>query len=592
MSLSFDFSSRDSRNLNTLKQIVPNVINIIESVPHVAIYKFEPKEMKWIRFNVEGAGFVIQNKSTPFYQLIVLNKEFPEDFILDLVMINKVKVQIPYLMIRYSTGQAPIILGFWFHDDIERDKMMVAIERSMELGRRLGDIPSVNESPARVPTQQQVQQQNLMNSLTSSSFSDPSKVSNSNSASNSTSVKAAPGRSTATDNLALSLKSQLGIGQTGNDTHLPISNISNTVKPAHESTLALKSFLLTPASARSQITNDSSLFPTDQEISNSRQQQGLPVLGPTTNKTSSTTPASTTASVPTATSSKSLKANIEPKVAKKAPKSTLSSVTLLKEALAVSKAKDTTPSITTSVASASSTVSSTSNKTSSDATMSLRTILQRPTPGLPAPLSARSIDVSVSSTQATSEENGKTRVRAKKVTTETASKSVIVKSSNSVQTSMMYVPSSVPVKVHLPPVNSSETIAISTASAKNKVVSQLDPVTASSIVSTPSADSVQVSSQSSKSLLSLLTGASSSVAVASSSSTSVTASTPKEPVATPTASAKASAVSDNILTPSGKSTASGVATMSTPATTIAPVSSSVSDLMSPSDLMRLRSKLK
>ena len=127
MALEIDFSIKDARNLSMLRRVVPSVEQIILSVPHVAIYKFEAKEMKWIRNNVEGACFLIQNITAPYHQLVVINKEAPEDFILDINTINKIKVQSPYLMIRHSTDHAPVIIGIWFHNDIDRDLLMKSI---------------------------------------------------------------------------------------------------------------------------------------------------------------------------------------------------------------------------------------------------------------------------------------------------------------------------------------------------------------------------------------------------------------------------------------------------------------------------------
>jgi hypothetical protein len=133
MSLEIDFSAKDAKNISVLKRVVPSIKNIIESNAHVAIYKFDPKETKWDRFNVEGSLFLIHCNEAPYYQLVVLNKEFPEDFILDISTINKMKIQTPYLMIRYSTSQAPIILGLWFHGDIGRDHMHMSIITAMKL---------------------------------------------------------------------------------------------------------------------------------------------------------------------------------------------------------------------------------------------------------------------------------------------------------------------------------------------------------------------------------------------------------------------------------------------------------------------------
>lgn len=125
--LEYDLSTKKSTNMTVLQKIDPHILEIVESAAHVAVYRFEPRDSKWSRYGVEGAAFITKSCQLPLNKLIILNKQGPEDFVLDLSALNKLKVQPPYLMIRYSTNGAPIILGLWFHDNVERYKIMKAL---------------------------------------------------------------------------------------------------------------------------------------------------------------------------------------------------------------------------------------------------------------------------------------------------------------------------------------------------------------------------------------------------------------------------------------------------------------------------------
>jgi len=127
MSLDFDLTSKRIRNLKVLQSINVNVLEIVEDVSHVALYKYETFQgAKWERVDVEGSAFITRNKESPFYSLIILNKKGPTDFVLDLTSKIKVKVQEIYVMLRCN---AEVIFGLWFHNEEERSNLFQSLKR-------------------------------------------------------------------------------------------------------------------------------------------------------------------------------------------------------------------------------------------------------------------------------------------------------------------------------------------------------------------------------------------------------------------------------------------------------------------------------
>jgi hypothetical protein len=126
-------SDKTHRNLLFLQKLDPSICAILDSTTHTAVYRFDPASEKWVRFGVEGSAFVVALQNSQHHQFIILNKQGIDNLVLDLASVNKIKLQPPYVMIRYSTGGAPVILGFWFHEDSERERLLATISRSVGL---------------------------------------------------------------------------------------------------------------------------------------------------------------------------------------------------------------------------------------------------------------------------------------------------------------------------------------------------------------------------------------------------------------------------------------------------------------------------
>lgn len=130
-SLAVDLRGRRASNLAVLQKLDPSVLEIIGDATHVALYNFVPAAARWERMDIEGACFVTRGTSAPFYNLVVLNKNGPDDFKLDIKCIMNIKVQPPYLMLRHATAGAPNVVGLWFHNDAEQEEIKDIISRTM-----------------------------------------------------------------------------------------------------------------------------------------------------------------------------------------------------------------------------------------------------------------------------------------------------------------------------------------------------------------------------------------------------------------------------------------------------------------------------
>jgi hypothetical protein len=122
--LDLDLSEKNIRNLQTLTRIDSEITEIVNNSSHIALYQFNAQDGKWSRYGVEGAGFIVQRKSEPYYKFIILNKLGKsgmntfgitislnvifrlylglDNFILELGCLDKIKIQSPYIMIRYA----------------------------------------------------------------------------------------------------------------------------------------------------------------------------------------------------------------------------------------------------------------------------------------------------------------------------------------------------------------------------------------------------------------------------------------------------------------------------------------------------------
>jgi hypothetical protein len=213
MSLAIDLSERKARNLLVLQKKDSSVTDIIDSAAHVALYKFDQVESKWNRFGVEGAAFVTLNSRAPLHKFILLNKQGPDDYILDLSTANKIKNQAPYLMLQYKQRGEQVIMGMWFHGDAERDRLMTTLSNAMGKARSSDGVDPIaainNSNKTKKSTKASTAQPGAATPSTSSGRSDSIGTGTVPTASDVSAASKAPTQATGADLLkALTLSSK------------------------------------------------------------------------------------------------------------------------------------------------------------------------------------------------------------------------------------------------------------------------------------------------------------------------------------------------------------------------------------------------
>lgn len=127
---------KSKQQLVALRKVKEDIEKIAAESTNIAVYQFDTSNTKWNRLGVEGGAFITLATSEPKWNLIVLNRAGPDNFVLDLSSMIKVKLQPPYLMLRCATAGAPCIYGLWFHDTAERDSFVVEMETCMALAKQ------------------------------------------------------------------------------------------------------------------------------------------------------------------------------------------------------------------------------------------------------------------------------------------------------------------------------------------------------------------------------------------------------------------------------------------------------------------------
>jgi hypothetical protein len=146
--LSAEVTARRNLYLKGLQRLNANISEIIEDIPHVALYRYYPfsaQANKWIRMEIEGSAFITRNNSfSPRYSFIIMNKKGDNDLILAVCeQIEKVKLQEQYLMLKCKKNslldegeeeeddveEESKIYGIWIHDDAVRIKAKEQIEK-------------------------------------------------------------------------------------------------------------------------------------------------------------------------------------------------------------------------------------------------------------------------------------------------------------------------------------------------------------------------------------------------------------------------------------------------------------------------------
>ncbi|KAH7671349.1 mRNA-decapping enzyme subunit 1 protein [Dioscorea alata] len=113
-----DHRGTKALNLTVLQRIDPFIDEILLTVSHVSLYKFNLDSNQWSRRDVEGSLFVIKRNSQPRFQFLVMNRRNTENLAEDILGDFEYDVQPPYLLYR---NVAQEINGIWFYKSEESE---------------------------------------------------------------------------------------------------------------------------------------------------------------------------------------------------------------------------------------------------------------------------------------------------------------------------------------------------------------------------------------------------------------------------------------------------------------------------------------
>jgi hypothetical protein len=130
-----DHSATDAMNLKVLKRDDQNIQEIVCSASAITMYELDMQTTKWHRKNVEGALFVVQRKSEPRFQFVVLNRLSDERFVETIADDAEFEMSEKYLLYKTDNDE---VNGVWFYDENDQQNVFDVIKKA-----QTGKIPRV-----------------------------------------------------------------------------------------------------------------------------------------------------------------------------------------------------------------------------------------------------------------------------------------------------------------------------------------------------------------------------------------------------------------------------------------------------------------
>lgn len=125
--------ARKQANLRLLQRTCgTDIVSISQTATHVVMYEYKSA---WHKCDVEGSCFLVTTRSAPYYQLIILNRNSDNNFIMNVTKTLQAQHQEPYLIVKQDG-----IKGIWFHDANERVAMFETLQETIQKLKQ-GHIP-------------------------------------------------------------------------------------------------------------------------------------------------------------------------------------------------------------------------------------------------------------------------------------------------------------------------------------------------------------------------------------------------------------------------------------------------------------------
>jgi mRNA-decapping enzyme 1B len=159
MSKSVKEEARRQANIRLLQRTCsPDITNIVVSGSHVVLYEY--RDTAWHKSCFEGSLFVAQRGSS-FYELIIMNRNSPDNFQITLDESTQLQHQEPYLIFKQASEPTVRIRGIWFHSADERVMVNTALQQTIQSireMRRSQSAPPLVAAPVQPPASAQMTQ--------------------------------------------------------------------------------------------------------------------------------------------------------------------------------------------------------------------------------------------------------------------------------------------------------------------------------------------------------------------------------------------------------------------------------------------------
>lgn len=132
MALTINETARKEANLRLLQRSMDRSIsNILGSATHVVLYKFQQTSQSWEKSDVEGSMFLAVRPKG--YLLVILNRNSPENYPIELSRDFQLQHSDPYLIFRQQQPDGDtVIRGIWFPNANERVAMNDLLNQALE----------------------------------------------------------------------------------------------------------------------------------------------------------------------------------------------------------------------------------------------------------------------------------------------------------------------------------------------------------------------------------------------------------------------------------------------------------------------------
>ena len=109
-----DTSQAEGFNMSVLKRMDEDILEILYSATHVAVYEFDTTRKSWKRSDIEGTLFLVKRCSAPRFRMIVVNSKRIDNFMEEVD--GSLECEVLQTFLLYTRGNNQLY-GIWFYDE-------------------------------------------------------------------------------------------------------------------------------------------------------------------------------------------------------------------------------------------------------------------------------------------------------------------------------------------------------------------------------------------------------------------------------------------------------------------------------------------